>query len=330
MSQRIAVDAMGGDDAPRVVVEALSFLDPDLLSRVVLVGVEDRVKGAVGAELGCPIVHASEVVAMGEPASQAVRKKKHSSIAVGVELVKSGEAGAFVSAGNTGAVMAYALYGLGRLPGIHRPAIAALFPTVEHKPCLVADVGANVDCKPEQLLQFATMGSIYYREVIGVKSPRVGLLSIGSEDEKGNDLTQKTLPLLRESGLNVIGNVEGRDVVSGQVEVVVCDGFVGNIMLKFGESLAMMILGALAAQIERSEQNGQNGSLKESFARLLKRVDYSETGGAPLLGVNGVCIISHGGSTPKAIANAIRAADQALQHNVNRHIIAEIGAPVVG
>jgi glycerol-3-phosphate acyltransferase PlsX len=325
-SKRIVLDAMGGDTGPRTVVEAMNLLEPELRSRVLLVGIEDEIK-ACEPDPDWGILHAGEVIGMNETPSQALRKKKNSSIAVGINHVKSGEAAAFVSAGNTGAVMAFAVNTLGRLSGVLRPAIAGTFPTSHHhKPCLVVDVGANVDCKPEQLRQFAVMGQTYYREVIGEEKPRVGLLSIGAEEEKGNELIHGTRELLKQAPINFIGHVEGRDIFNGSVDVVVCDGFVGNVILKASEGVATLLMEWIYHEVQNTAQKSGDNTLEQTFARLLKRVDYSETGGAPLLGVNGVCLISHGSSTAKAIANAVRTADQTIQHDVNEHITAEIGA----
>jgi glycerol-3-phosphate acyltransferase PlsX len=258
---------------------------------------------------------------MNESPSAALRKKKHSSIRVGLELVKRGEADAFISAGNTGAVMATAMVTLGSLPGVERPAIALIVPTLRGQSILL-DAGANADCKPRHLLQFAIMGDIYARQVMGKKSPTVGLLSIGEEESKGNELTREAFKELEEErSLNFTGNVEGREVFSGAADVIVCDGFTGNIALKISESAAEFFTVLLKEELEKGLV-GKLGALltRGAFRRFKKRVDYTEYGGAPLLGVGGMCIISHGRSTAKAIKNAIRVAAECVENGVIEHI----------
>ncbi|GFO60806.1 phosphate acyltransferase [Geomonas silvestris] len=283
-----------------------------------LVGDRERVEAELARHdctgLDIEIWHASEVVGMHDSASDAVRKKKDSSIRVAFELVKGGEAAAVVSAGNSGATMAAGMFVLKRMRGIDRPAIAQLLPTLTGS-TLVLDVGGNVDCKPDHLVQFAVMGEVYARFVMGLQSPRVGILSNGEEASKGNELTRETSALLREKPLNYIGYVEGRDVFNGSVDVVVCDGFVGNVVLKLSEGLAETVGKMLKAEI-KSSLLSQIGYLlcRKAFNNFRKTVDYAEYGGAPLLGINGVGMICHGGSNPKAIKNAIRFAyDYALK-----------------
>jgi len=261
------------------------------------------------------------VVEMGESPSVAVRRKKKSSIRIGLDLVKRGEADAFVSAGNTGAVMAMALVVLGPLSGAERPAIAVLLPTLKGRAVLL-DAGANVDCKPRHLLQFAIMGNVYARDLLGLSRPRVGLLSIGEEESKGNELTREALKELEdEPSINFIGNVEGRDVFNGNSDVIVCDGFTGNVALKISESVLDTLLHLLREELGR-DLRGRAGSLllKPAFKRFKQRVDPSEVGGAPLLGVDGVCVIGHGRSTGKDIKNAIRVGGECVANKLISHI----------
>ncbi|HEY7473185.1 MAG TPA: phosphate acyltransferase PlsX [Gemmatimonadota bacterium] len=328
---RIALDAMGGDHAPeRPVAGAIAALDaqePDL--EIVLVGDERRLAplAPVGSKSGrLSFRHAPDIIGMDEAPAAALRRKRFSSILVGVELQQAGGADAFVSAGNTGAVMAAALTTLGRIAGISRPAIVTPFPTRSH-PCLVLDVGANAECKPHHLAQFALMGHVYAAEVLGRERPRVGLLSIGEEAGKGNDLTIAAHRLLAESGLNFVGNVEGRDVLRGAADVVVTDGFTGNVLLKFGESFVDF----LAGEIEREAESSRRAALgawlmRPAFRRLARRIDYAEYGGAPLLGVDGIVIICHGGSSVKAFRNAIGVARLAVECDLARRIETAIGA----
>ena len=292
---------------------------------VLLVGDEEELSRSLRRHstngLGITICHAPETVGMDESPSAALRKKKHSSIRVGLELVKRGEADAFISAGNTGAVMATAMVTLGSLPGVERPAIALIVPTLRGQSILL-DAGANADCKPRHLLQFAIMGDIYARQVMGKKSPTVGLLSIGEEESKGNELTREAFKELEEErSLNFTGNVEGREVFSGAADIIVCDGFTGNIALKISESAAEFFTVLLKEELEKGLV-GKLGALltRGAFRRFKKRVDYTEYGGAPLLGVGGMCIISHGRSTAKAIKNAIRVAAECVENKVIEHI----------
>jgi len=325
MTTRVALDAMGGDRGPVVNIEGAVAAARELGLSVLLVGNEEELSRSLRRHstngLGITICHAPETVGMNESPSAALRKKKHSSIRVGLELVKRGEADAFISAGNTGAVMATAMVTLGSLPGVERPAIALIVPTLRGQSILL-DAGANADCKPRHLLQFAIMGDIYARQVMGKKSPTVGLLSIGEEESKGNELTREAFKELEEErSLNFTGNVEGREVFSGAADVIVCDGFTGNIALKISESAAEFFTVLLKEELEKGLV-GKLGALltRGAFRRFKKRVDYTEYGGAPLLGVGGMCIISHGRSTAKAIKNAIRVAAECVENGVIEHI----------
>jgi glycerol-3-phosphate acyltransferase PlsX len=325
MTARVALDAMGGDQGPVVNIEGAVAAARELGLSILLVGNEEDLGRGLRRHstngLGITICHAPETVGMDESPSAALRKKKHSSIRVGLELVKKGEADAFISAGNTGAVMATAMITLGSLPGVERPAIALIVPTLRGQSILL-DAGANADCKPRHLLQFAIMGDVYARQVMGKKSPTVGLLSIGEEESKGNELTREAFKELEEErSLNFTGNVEGREVFSGAADVIVCDGFTGNIALKISESAAEFFTVLLKEELEKGLV-GKLGALltRGAFRRFKKRVDYTEYGGAPLLGVGGICIISHGRSTAKAIKNAIRVAAECVENGVIEHI----------
>lgn len=325
MGIRIALDAMGGDRGPVVTVEGAVDAARELGLSVVLVGNEEELQESLRRRatngLGITICHAPEAVGMQESPSAALRKKKQSSIRVGLELVKRGEADAFISAGNTGAVMATALITLGPLLGVERPAIALIIPTLQGQSILL-DVGANADCKARHLLQFAIMGDVYARQIMGKRSPAVGLLSIGEEESKGNELTKEAFRELgEEQSLNFIGNVEGREVFRGRADIIVCDGFTGNIALKIIESAAEFFTVLLKEELGKGLV-GKAGALlaRGAFERFRKLVDYTEYGGAPLLGVRGVCIISHGRSTAKAIKNAIRVAAECVENRVTEHI----------
>ncbi len=310
---RVALDAMGGDYAPSVNIEgAVETVTEREDIDVIFVGDEALIKKELKNKRypadKISLVHASQVVEMHESPSVAIRKKKDSSIRVGIELVKAGRADAFVSAGHSGAVMATSLFLLGTSRGVDRPAIATLMPNIKDT-FILLDVGANVDCKPEHLLQFALMGNTYCRMILGRTSPKVALLSIGEEDTKGNELTKEAFKLIKEAGLNFIGNIEGKDIFTGMADVVVCDGFIGNIALKISEGLAETIIKMLKQEIA-SVSTGRLGYLmmKPAIRNFKKRTDYDEYGGAPLLGINGTSIISHGRSTSKAIKNALRVA----------------------
>lgn len=317
----VALDAMGGDHSPEAIVEGVRLLEKDFNGTLFLVGKEEAIRKCGALPPQAVIVHTDEVVEMHEPVSMVLRKKRGSSLARMVELVKQGKAQAAISAGHTGAFMAFSVTILGRLKGIQRPAIATLIPTLG-EPCILIDVGANVDCRPDFLLDFAIMGKVYAEKVLRRANPRVGLLSIGQEEGKGNELTQAAKPLLEKAPLHFIGHVEGRDIPAGQVDVVVCDGFVGNVLLKFGEGLSEMIFHQLKEEYQRlRSQSGPVSSEADVFKRLMESTDYSEYGGAPLLGVNGNCVVCHGKSTPKAIANAVRAACRCIAQGVNRTIL---------
>lgn len=321
---------MGSDKAPKPEVEGAILAAKHYDVRVVLVGREEQVRAELAhhpsaQHLPIEIVHASEVIGMDEKAAQAVRSKRDSSMRVGLRLVREGQAAGFVTAGNTGACMATAKMVLGTLPHVDRPALAAVFPTSKGTAAVLVDVGANVDCKPQNLEQFAVMGEVYYRNIFNVARPSVGLLSVGEEETKGNELTKEAYPLLKELPLNFVGNVEGRDLYNGNVDVIVCDGFVGNVALKVSEGLVEAVRFLLKESL-KSTVSSQVGFLlsKKAFADFKKRLDYSEYGGAPLLGVKGVCIIGHGSSNANAIKNAIRVAAQSAETKINPKIEQEI------
>ena len=329
---KIVLDAMGGDFAPASTVagavEALRKY-PDI--EIILVGDQARIEKEF-AELNVApalakrytIYHASQVVDMSDSAIDAVRRKKDSSISRAIDLLADGGAEALVSAGHTGAFVAAAKVKLRTLPGIDRPGIATVMPT-ETNLFLLIDAGANVDSEPRHLLQFGIMGSVYSREVMGRKSPRVGLMSIGSEATKGNELTKEAYKELSRADINFIGNVEGHDLFNQPVDVVVCDGFVGNVILKTSESLAGAIFSWLKRELKKDLVRQAGAMLaKEAFYTIRRRTNTEEYGGMPLLGVNGICIKAHGNSSPKAIKNAIRVAREAVTHKVNPHIVEEI------
>jgi glycerol-3-phosphate acyltransferase PlsX len=327
----IALDAMGGDHAPRAEVEGAILAARELGVRVLLVGIEATVRQELARHrhrnLPLEIVAASEVVTMHDSPSQAFRRKKDSSLHVAAKLVRDGRADAFVSAGNTGAVMTVARFVLGTLPSVDRPALAAAFPNMKEKVSIILDVGANVDSKPVQIEQFAVMGEIYYRTIWGVRKPRVALLSIGEEEMKGNELTREAAGLLKQTSLNFAGNVEGRDVFRGDVDVIVCDGFIGNVALKISEGLVEHIGGMLKRAIKSSLKSQLGYALsKSAFDDFRKRTDYSEYGGAPLLGVRGITIIGHGRSNANAVKNAIRVANELCRSRVNEKIEQELSA----
>jgi len=326
---KVALDAMGGDFAPEVTiagaVEAVNEYDIE----VILVGdrqqLTESLSGKRHPSHKISIVHSTEVVAMTESPAIALRKKKNSSIRVALELVKSNLADAAVSAGNSGVAMATSLFILGKLPNVDRPAIAAIMPSLTGFFVLI-DAGANVDCKPENLMQFALMGNAYYKAIFDVPDPLVSLLSIGEEDTKGNELTKEVFKLLKQSGINFTGNIEGKDIFSGNADVIVCDGFIGNIVLKVSEGLAETILKMLKREIINAT-TGKLGYLmiKPAIRNFRKRTDYSEYGGAPLLGINGTCIISHGRSSSKAIKNAIRVSAEMANKKVHENIAHTLG-----
>jgi glycerol-3-phosphate acyltransferase PlsX len=327
----IAVDAMGGDHAPVSEVEGAVQAARSLGVKVVLVGQEDVVrkelaKYADHSHLPIEIVHARERITMEDSAARAVRTKRDSSMRVAARLVRDGAAAGFVSAGNTGAVMATAKMVQGVVPGVDRPALAMPLPTVvKGSPVVVVDVGANVDCSPGMLAQFAVMGEIYSRLILGRPKPRVGVLSIGEEDHKGNEVTRSTSQILKGLSLNFIGNVEGRDIYGGQVDVIVCDGFIGNVVLKVSEGLGEMVKHLLRESLEGTLAGKIGYAIsRTAFSDFKRRLDYSEYGGAPLLGVRGVCIICHGRSNANAIKNAIRVAKEFSAGNVNQRIEDEL------
>ncbi len=327
----IALDAMGGDHAPRAEVEGAILAARELGVRVLLVGIEETVRQELARhklrDLPIEVVNATEVITMSDSPSHAFRRKKESSLHVAARLVRDGKADALVSAGNTGAVMTVARFVIGTLSSVDRPALAMAFPNMKEKVSIILDVGANVDSKPEQIEQFAVMGEIYYRAIWGVKRPRVALLSIGEEEMKGNELTREAGALLRQTSLNFTGNVEGRDVFRGNVEVVVCDGFIGNIALKISEGVVEHIGGMLKKAIKSSLTSQLGYALsKRAFNDFRKRTDYSEYGGAPLLGVKGITVIGHGRSNPNAVKNAIRVAAELCRSRVNEKIEQELSA----
>jgi glycerol-3-phosphate acyltransferase PlsX len=326
----IAVDAMGSDRAPRPEVEGAILACRHHDVRVMLVGREPELRQELQREfekhptarnLPIEIVHATEVIGMGEKAAHAVRSKRDSTMRVGLRLVREGRAAGFVTAGNTGAAMATAKMVLGALPGVDRPALAAVFPTSEGTAAILVDVGANVDCKPQHLAQFAVMGEIYSRSIFGAQRPRVGLLSIGEEEGKGNELTREAYGLIKQLPLNFVGNVEGRDLYSGKIDVIVCDGFVGNVALKVSEGLVTTVRYLLKESLTSTISSKMGALLsRRAFEDFKKRLDYAEYGGAPLLGLKGVCIVGHGSSNSTAIKNAIRVAAQYADTRINDKI----------
>jgi glycerol-3-phosphate acyltransferase PlsX len=330
----IAVDAMGGDHAPKAEVEGAIRAARDLGVKVILVGQQDVVRRELEVQNGhhdlpIEVFHASERVTMEDSAAKAFRTKRDSSIRVASRMVRDGAAQGFVSAGNTGAVMATAKMVQGVVPGVDRPALVGILPTaVEGKPVVLVDVGANVECTPRMLGQFAVMAEIYSRVILRQPNPRVGLLSIGEEEHKGNELTHAATPVFKGLNLNFVGNVEGSDLYSGNVDVVVCDGFVGNVALKVSEGLGDMVKHLLLETLG-STVSGKIGYAisKNAFSTFKKRLDYSEYGGAPLLGVRGVCIICHGRSNANAIKNAIRVAAEFSGGKINQRIEDELRGP---
>ena len=329
MPSVIALDAMGSDKAPKPEIEGALQAARHHGARVLLVGPAAQLKAELARYPGArrleiDVVHASEVITMDDKV-EAIRGKRDSSIRVGLRLVRDGRADGFVTAGNTGAAMATARMVLGTLPGVDRPALAAAFPTVLNTAAILVDVGANVDCDPINLEQFAVMGDIYCRAIFGKKRPRIGLLSIGEEESKGNELTREAFKLLKQLPLNFIGNVEGRDLYNGEVDVIVADGFVGNVALKTSEGVARLVRAVLKETL-KSTITRQVGALlsRNAFSDFKKRLDHTEYGGAPLLGVKGVCIITHGSSNTNAIKNAIRVAAEFAEGQVNETIAREL------
>lgn len=326
----IAVDAMGSDRAPKPEIEGAIQAARHGFARVILVGHKEKLEPELAhhpsyQNLPIEIVHASEVIGMHEKAAQAVRSKRDSSMRVGLRLVREGRAHGFVTAGNTGAAMATAKMVLGALPGVDRPGLAAVFPTAAGNAAIMIDVGANVDSKPHNLEQFAVMGEIYSRSIFNIARPRVGLLSIGEEESKGNELTRQTFVLLKQLSLNFVGNVEGRDLYNGKLDVIVCDGFVGNVALKISEGLVETVRFLLKESLNATITS-QVGYLlsRRAFADFKKRLDYTEYGGAPLLGIKGAAIVTHGSSNANAIKNAIRVAAEFTLTGVNDKIEQEL------
>ena len=329
MPSVIALDAMGSDRAPRPEVEGAIHAARQYGLRVLLIGPEPIVKRELerhpsASQLPIEVVHASEYITMDDKV-EAVRAKRDNSMRVGLRLVRQAEANGFVTAGNTGAAMATAKIVLGAVPGVDRPALAAVFPTAPGNPAMLLDVGANVDCSAKNLEQFAVMGDVYFRAMYGKRpgssGPRVGLLSIGEEETKGNELTREAFQLLKQLPLNFVGNVEGRDLYNGQVDVIVADGFVGNVALKISEGVANLVRTTLKESLKATITR-QVGALlsRSAFKDFKKRLDHTEYGGAPLLGVKGVCIITHGSSNANAMKNAIRVAAEFSESGVNESI----------
>ncbi len=328
MESTIAVDAMGGDYAPAHPVAGAVLAAREFGTRILLVGRADEVRAELArhrpAGLPIEIIHASEVVGMDESPVNAFRRKKDSSIRVAAGLVREGRALGVVSAGNTGAVMTTVKMICGVLEGVERPALCAVVPNLKGLSVWL-DVGANIDCRPEHLVQFAIMGHLYAREVLGVASPRVGLMSIGEEDSKGNEVTREAFRVLKEAPLNFIGNVEGRDIFNGEADVIVCDGFIGNVSLKAVESAADAIVHFLKEEIGKSFRAKLGYLLaRPAFRSFRKKVDYAEYGGVPLLGVRAAAIICHGGSSARAVKNAVRVALDFHENRVNDRIHDEI------
>jgi glycerol-3-phosphate acyltransferase PlsX len=327
---KIALDAMGGDFGPPNLVggAVLALREYPRIAKLFLVGDTAQIE-AVLEKQNChdrriEIVHSTQVVAMTDGAVESVRRKKDSSVSRAVDLVKKGEAAAIVSAGHTGAAVAATTIKLRTLPGIDRPGIAAVIPS-ETNIFVLIDAGANSDARPEHLLQYGIMGSVYSRHVLGYKNPSIGLMSIGGEDVKGSDLTKEVFKMLKASALNFRGNIEGHDLFENPVEVVVCDGFVGNVILKTCESVGDAIFKWLKHELTKNKLRMAGAYLAQSaFRTIKKRVNYEEYGGSPLLGVNGICIIAHGASTPLAIKNALRVAAESIEQQVNPHIVEEV------
>lgn len=325
---KIALDAMGGDAAPETPVAGAVRAARELPIEIILVGQQEAIEQQLSAYRDRPknisIVHAPEVVGMGESASVAIRKKRDSSINIGAGLVKSKQADAFVSAGNTGACVAASTLGIGLLAGVERPGIAIIIPGLK-RDTLMIDVGANIAPKPLHLLQYALMAEAYMRCVLEVPRPSVGLLNVGEEEGKGTDFIKETYELIEHAGINFVGNVEGHDIFSGAVDVIVCDGFAGNVALKTAESLAHAI-GVLLKRVLTMSPITRLGAFlaRDAFLQLRKEIDYAEHGGAPLLGVDGVSIIAHGASSAKAIKNAIRVAYESVRHDMNKNMLEAI------
>ena len=326
----IALDAFGSDKAPEPEIRGAILACKSLPVRVHLVGPESELRDLLDEyledeDLPITIHHASERIGMDEKAAHAVRTKRDSSMRVGLKLVREKKVAGFVTAGNTGAAMATAKMVLGAIPGVDRPALTARMPTVTGSPCVLLDVGANVDCKAHNLEQFAIMGEMFARSVLKIAQPRVGLLSIGEEESKGNELTREAFPLLRALPIHFTGNVEGRDIFNGSTDVIVCDGFVGNVALKTGEGIGRLFRDLLRESMTQTV-TAQVGAMlsRKAFNNFKRRLDYNEYGGAPLLGVRGICIITHGSSNEIAILNSIRVAIEFARAEINSKIELEL------
>ena len=330
----IALDIMGGDHAPAAIVGGLKVALTDFpeIPKILLVGDEARVRQELQAQ-GLPlthprydIIHASQVVEMADAPAAAVRGKKDSSITVAARTMRDGKADAVVSAGHTGAAVTSAVVVNRLLPGVERPAIATLLPT-PHGPIVLLDAGANVDCKPLHLAQYAILGEAYSHFVMKVAEPRIGLMSVGEEDCKGNELTKATFAMLKRLPMRFVGNIEGRDLFTNRADVVICDGFVGNVVLKTCEGMAKALGTILKSRLQKTPLRKAGAFLSRHAFRELKQVgDHEEYGGAPLLGINGICIIGHGSSSPKAVRNAIRVAAELVRQKVNGHIVTKVSA----
>jgi glycerol-3-phosphate acyltransferase PlsX len=327
---RIAVDVMGGDHGCGVIIEGVkrALANSPKISRIYLVGRQEEIQSAIGAaglaDSRAEVVHASEVMAMDDKPTTALRKKKDSSMARTIELVADGKADAAISVGNTGGILALATMKLRPLPGVERAGIVTVLPTAQSEFVLL-DSGANIDCKPVHLAQYAVMGHVYSREVLKCKNPRVGLLNVGTEDCKGNELTQEAFKLCKLLDINFIGNVEGYDLFRDRVDVVICDGFVGNVVLKTSESLAVSIISMLKEELSRNPKRQLGAYLAQNALRAVKRrMDPEAYGGAPLLGLNGTVMKAHGSARERAIMNAIRVTTDTVQHQTNRLITEEI------
>jgi glycerol-3-phosphate acyltransferase PlsX len=322
---RIAVDGMGGDKAPQEIVAGALLAAREYQHTIILVGDQNLLRSELDKHKDVPknvsIHHAGSFVRMDEPAAAAIRKKKDASVAVCADLAKEGQVNAFVTAGHTGAAVVASTLKLRLLPGVERPGIAILLPTLG-SPTLLIDVGANIDTKPLHLYQYGVMGEVYFRYILRKNRPSVGILNIGEEESKGMDYIKEAHQLLNKSKLHFIGNVEGRDIFNGRVDIVVCDGFVGNVVLKVAESIAEVVGKLLKQELKRNAMTMLGALLaKPAFDALKKEVDYSEYGGAPLLGIDGTCIISHGSSNARAIKNAIRVAGEFVRYEINHHVV---------
>ncbi len=325
---KIVVDAMGTDKAPHVEIDGCIQAVTESDCEIILVGdkprIEEELKKYGPREDRISVIHATQVIEMHDPAALSVRRKRDSSVVVGLELVKRGQADAFVSAGNTGAVVCASTLSLRLLPGIERPGIAITMPSLTGTSVII-DVGANIDPKPLHLLQYGIMADAYSHYILGKEKPSVGLLNVGEEESKGTEFLKDAHTLLAESRLNFIGNIEGRDIYAGKADIVICDGYVGNVILKVSESVAYTIVELLKREIKSNIIASLGAVLSSAaFNELKKKMDYSEYGGAPLLGVDGRCIICHGSSSPKAIKNAIRVATEFVERDVNKHIVEEL------